>query len=157
MYQDQIIDNEFQSSQGLAIVGQMREELGKAANWAYFLAILGFIGVGLMILAGLFMLVSGSALSDAMGARGMMGFPVGILSFVYFIMAALYTMPVLYLFRFSDSIKNALKSDDNQLLATGIANLASHYKFLGIMVIVIFSFYGLVIIGTLFLGLGSMI
>jgi hypothetical protein len=126
------------------------EFLRESAKWSKFLAIIGFVGIGLMVLAGIFM---GTVMSFLpMGNTSSETVPFGIISFLYIIMAALYFFPVYYLFKYATGIKNALNAKNNDLLADGFSYLKSHHKFLGIMMIVLLSLYAIILVGVVVSG-----
>lgn len=126
------------------------EFLRESAKWSKFLAIIGFVGIGLMVLAGIFM---GTVMSFLpMGNTSGETVPFGIISFLYIIMAALYFFPVYYLFKYATGIKNALNTKNSDLLADGFGHLKSHHKFLGIMMIVLLSLYAIILVGVVVSG-----
>jgi hypothetical protein len=116
------------------------DALKESAKWSYFLAILGFIGIGLMVLAGVFMGSVMSMMPDQPG-MGAFGAIKGFMSLIYIVMALLYFFPVYYFFKYASGTKEALNTDNSEQLADALVNLKSHHKFLGIMAIVIISFY----------------
>ena len=122
--------------------------LNTAAKWAKFLAILGFIGIGIMVLAGLFMGVIFTFLNIVPNTTHF-PFPMGIIGFVYIILAAVYVMPVIYLNNFSNSISKAVAFRETAILTEALLNLKRHLKYIGIMTIVIIVTYIVVIIGVM--------
>ncbi|MEA1886604.1 MAG: hypothetical protein U9N72_05290 [Bacteroidota bacterium] len=115
--------------------------LDEARKWSMFLAILGFISVGLLVLVALFSgtvltLIGDSSLSPAIGI---------VIAIFYLIMAVLYFFPVYYLFNFSSKAKHAVKSSDSKTLTESMHFFKAHYKFLGIMVIVMLALYPVII------------
>lgn len=135
----------------LVLTDYAKDFLRESTKWTKFLAIVGFIGIGLMVVAALLMGIFSLFMSDNMnGARH---FPSGIISILYLIMAGLYYLPVYYLFKYSSETKKALDSNDSDLLEEGLENLKSHHKFLGITMIIILSLYLLLIVIGIFAGL----
>lgn len=119
--------------------------LKETAKWAYFLSIVGFVGIGMLILLSVFMGTIFSKLgvfNSGMSPAPMMG--VGFITFLYLIIAVLYFFPVYYFFQFSSKAKAAFSRNDNEALTTSFEYLKSHHKFLGILSIVILSIYGVV-------------
>lgn len=131
------------------------DSLRVSAKWSMFLAIIGFIGIGFMIIAALFMYTALSAFDNAeFGASagaglGIMGAMKGLLAGFYVVIAVIYFFPVYYLFKYATGMKQALNSSNSDLLSVALGYLKSHHKFLGIMTIVIISLYILTIIGTI--------
>lgn len=139
----------------LQLTAESQSFLRETAKWAYFLSILGFVGIGFLILLAMFMGTIFSKLGVFAGGFNrmpMMG--VGFITFIYLILAVIYFFPVYYLFQFASKAKAAFKSKDNEKLTDSLEFLKSHYKFMGILTIVIFSFYGVIflfsLIGILF-------
>jgi hypothetical protein len=126
-----------------------KEALREGARWTFFLSIMGFIGVGLMVIAGIFMTATLSSLPDEMESFGALGAFKGFMSFFYIVMALLYFFPVYYLYNYSVKMKTALQTYDNNLLAEAFVNLKSHHKFLGITIIVILSLYLFIFLGAI--------
>lgn len=115
-----------------------REYLKTASKWATFLAIMGFIGTGFMILAGLFISLL-SPLSSKINQP--FGFPFWILGLVYVLLALVYLFPALYLFNFASKVKTALYSLNQDVFDNGLRNLKMMFKFMGIMTIVLIMTY----------------
>jgi len=114
----------------------------ESAKWGKFLAIVGYIIMGLIVLIALVMAFGLSQLSRFSGTR----FPVGYLGLVYILIAGAYYFPVTYLYKFAVQIKRALESGDEGLYTSGFQNLKSLFKFMGIFTIVILSLYGIILV-----------
>lgn len=108
----------------------------ETAKWARFLSIVGFVFVGLMVLGGLVMSVTMMALVG----------PAMLVGFLYVVMAVIYYFPILYLYKFSNDLKEAINRRDNEQLERALGSLQSHYKFLGVFTIVILSIYALMLL-----------
>lgn len=131
-------------------------------KWTMFLAILGFIGIGFMLLMGIFAgtfmgkIMGGmSAMSGMEGTEGMEGMGaakavggfMGVFMFIfYLILAVIYFFPVLYLLRFSTHTKLAIANADANELNLGFKYLKSYWKYIGILLIVVISIMLLVLI-----------
>lgn len=124
--------------------------LRESAKWCMFLAIIGFIGIAFMILAGAFMMFAMSALSNnpAFGSANPFGGFKTYMGLMYIVIAALYFFPIYYLYKYATGTKRALESSNSDVLSDALVNLKSHHKFLGITTIVVISLYILVIIGV---------
>ena len=116
-------------------------------KWAMFLAILGFIFIGLMLLIGV---LAGTFLSAFNSGAGSSGIPSYLILIIILLMAAVYFFPVLYLFRFSKHTAHAIQNLDNVEFAKAIKNLKAYFVYLGILLIVVLSFYfiALIVAGT---------
>ena len=120
--------------------------LSETGNWVLFFAILGFLGIGLMILIGIF---AGSIFASIGSEEMGLPFPGVLFGVIYIILAGLYFMPILYLFNFSTKIKKALTEKNNQTLEEAFKNLKSHYKYVGVFTIIMISIYLIFGIGLL--------
>ncbi len=134
----------------LRITDNAIQYLTSTANWAKFLSIVGFIGIGFMVLAGLVVALAGSYLTSA--APTPYPFPISWLGGFYLVFAGLYFFPILYLYKFSNATLISMKSKDSMDLEFALLNLKSHYRYLGIFVIVILSMYALAIVGAIIFG-----
>ncbi len=115
-------------------------EMGR---WGKFLAIVGFIMIGLMIIGGLFASVAMSALAPS----GLLGGISGMgMFFMYLIAAAIMFYPMLALFKYASNIKPALHTLNKEQFNRAFANLKSMFKYWGIITIIILSLYGIVIL-----------
>lgn len=121
--------------------------LSEAAKWGKFLAIVGFILCGLLVVLAFFIptlfmnlppynQLSGS-LTSGMSA---------VFTVIYLILAVILFFPCLYLYRFSVKMKLALASVSQENFDLSLQNLKSLLKFYGIFTIVMLSFYALVFI-----------
>jgi len=128
--------------------------LNTAAKWAKFLAILGFIGIGIMVLAGLAIGLF-TAFSGVMQTTSHFPFPMGFLGFIYVIFAAVYVMPVIYLNNFSNNISRAVAFRETAILTEALLNLKRHLKYIGIMTIVIIATYIVGIVGVMIYAVTS--
>jgi hypothetical protein len=119
--------------------------LKESAKWCMFLAIVGFIFIGLMVIAGAFMAVAMSAMPNDPYGGAMGPNPFGAMKAyiggLYIVLAALYFFPVYYLFNYAKGTKQALESANTDTLADALVNLKSHHKFLGIMTIIMIAVY----------------
>ncbi len=120
--------------------------LKESAKWSKFLAIMGFIGIALMVVAALFTYISYVSMGNEM-AR-LMPYPPIIIPIVYIIMAGIYFMPIYYLYNYASKTLHAFTSDDSVALTEAFENLKSHHKFLGIATILVLSIYVLMLIGV---------
>lgn len=113
-------------------------DLDKTRKWTMFLAIVGFIFIGLLLIFGLF---AGVFLSLFNSGDAPVGFPEWMVYVVILICAALYFFPVLYLFRFSKHTSNAVKTLDKQELHKAFKNLKAYYVYTGVLLIIVLSIY----------------
>lgn len=133
-----------------------KDFLKETAKWAYFLSILGFIGVGLMVIIALFAGTLFSTLGSTVPGMAAMGGSFGVMIGVfYFALAAIYFFPVYYLNKFAVNAKRAFKENDSEALTKSFEYLKSHYKFIGIFTLSIMILYGLILVFAVIGGLMS--
>jgi len=126
----------------MQLTDQAKKYLLEASKWANFIAIVGFIAIGLLIIMSFSI---GSILANLPeGSLG--GLPPKFFSFFYLIAAGIYFIPVFFLFQFAQKTKQALLEDDHNLLTFGLKKLRSHYKFVGVLFIIFISLYFLLIL-----------
>lgn len=135
--QADILDDNISENNALQLNSTMMGFLSETAKWAKFLSILGFIGIGLMVLGAFSMSVFLSSTDSQMPFAGNSMIIVAI----YLGLSILYFFPVLYLYKFSNHTKTAINQKNNYALQDSLMNLKSHYKFMGISAIVIIVMY----------------
>jgi hypothetical protein len=106
------------------------EELRGTRPWILFLAILGFLGTGLMVLLGL-------AMFAMAGAAGMPA-PFGL---IYIAFAAVYLLPAIYLIRYGSSIALLVRDPRMERLGSALGAQRRFWKMVGIMAAVILALY----------------
>ena len=122
------------SNQNLEITQVTKSIFLETAKQAKFLAILGFIGMGIMVIAGFFMgaimssLGSLSSYSNTPNPFGMIGSIFFVI--LYLIMALIYYFPIKYLYDFSTKVKKAFEIQDQMLFNEAILELKAHYKYI---------------------------
>lgn len=143
-----------ENGENLVIDWRSKEFLKETAKWTKFLAILGFVGIGLMVLGSLVMLFAPSSLMS----NG--DFPFGgkiFMMLLYLAFAVLYYFPISYLYQFSENTKKAIENNDNNAIRDAFEFLKSHYKFMGILTIILLAFYAIMIfIGLIGAGAAAM-
>lgn len=149
-----VLDNAGNGNQGISLSASAISFLEETRRWTHFLSILGFIGIGIIVVFGLFAGAIMTTMSNTLGAP-VDAFP-GFMGFFYILMAALYFFPVLYLYRFGAKLKVALSSNDNTALTSAFENLKSHYKYIGIFTIVMIAIYLVGFLFMIFAGVTAM-
>ncbi|MFG4004780.1 hypothetical protein ACHRV1_13575 [Flavobacterium aquidurense] len=128
-----------------------KDFLKETVKWAYFLGIVGFVGIGFILLIAVFAGAIFSTLGSSMAGMGAYGGSFGtIMTLVYVVLAAIYFFPVYYLFKFGANGKKAFRDNDNVALTASFSYLKSHYKFIGIFMIAILVLYGLIFVFSMF-------
>jgi hypothetical protein len=135
------------------VSGEIKDYLVETAKWGKFLAIMGYIGIGFILIMALVVMGMGSFASDIV--PGMGGMNMGAFGLIYIVIGAFYFFPVYYLHQFSIKIKQGLNTPDSQSLTAGFQNLKSLFKFMGIFTLVILSLYALGILIAIVAGVGA--
>mgnify|MGYP001009405154 FL=1 len=124
----------------LVIGRENLKNLNTIRIWTTFLSVLGFILIGLFIIAGI---ATGMFLTTFSTTKASLGIPESMVVLLLFVAGAISLFPVLYLFRFSKNIRDAVQNNDQQKLDSGIKNLKKYFIFIGILVIIAFAAYAL--------------
>ncbi|MEM9236253.1 MAG: DUF5362 family protein [Verrucomicrobiota bacterium] len=152
-------DPAHQGSSSAISAGVLRALAG-TKPWVRFCSIIGFIASGLMILAGLFMMVGGGLLaaSAESGAFPFSGFPM-VMGLIYIVFSIIYLFPSFKLWKYASSIANLLNSNSTMDLETALDAQRSFWKFVGILLAIIIGIYilifGLAMIAGVFGALSS--
>jgi hypothetical protein len=125
----------------LQVDHEVSSHLTQTAKWAKFLAIVGFIGMGIMVIAVVLMgtllsTLSPLKVSDIPKSNG--GFMQVVLLLA---IMALYFFPCLFLFNFSNKMLRAIRNNDQYSLVASFRQLKLCFKFIGILTIVFISMY----------------
>lgn len=129
----------------LQLDNQAIAHLGETAKWARFLAIIGFIFIGLIVIlaftAGSFFAQMGSYSGTPLAAIS-----GGIFTVVYLIGAAVWFFPNLFLFQFATRLKKAIATNDQTILANSFSAQKTMYKYMGILVIIYLAIIALALV-----------
>jgi len=119
----------------------------ETARWAKFLAIVGFVLLGILILGGVFMTFAMGRMGGALGALS----GTAMLA-VYVVLGVLYFFPTYYLFRFASLIKPALIGSDQQTFNEALFYLRKAFRFIGIVTLILLCLYALIFIVAIVAG-----
>jgi hypothetical protein len=133
------------------------DHLTETAKWGKFLAIVGFITCGLLLIVSFFV---GSIMSSTSAlvpspypsaeSRAVSNLGGAFFTMIYIIGAVIYFFPCLYLYRYSVRMKTALNTNDQTKLNQSLKSQRMLYRYIGIVTIITLSLYviGLLIGGT---------
>lgn len=142
-----MLGNPITQLEQITINSEAKSFLKETAKWSFFLAIIGFIGIAFLVILGAF----SSLIFGALPQASQVPFNLGlVLTIVYLVFAVIYFFPVYYLLQFSSKMKKALATKNDETLADAFKALKSHYKFIGVFVIITLSLYVLLIVVGLF-------
>ncbi len=117
--------------------------LNTARKWAMFLAIMGFIFLGIMIVVGL---IAGTFLKAFSSGENNFGIRDSLMFIPIILIAVIYFFPVLFLFRFSKYISRSIKNLDKNYFHKAIKNLKYYFAYIGILIIIVLSIYFVILI-----------
>jgi len=134
---------------GFGIDATSRAHLSEAAKWAKFLAIFGFIMCGLLVIIGIFFgtfmsTFSSGPYGNEYSNSAVFGGSLAVVMIVVYVgIAVLYFFPCLFLLRFANHMRNALNTNEQLTLNSSFQNLKIMFRYVGILTIVLISFYAL--------------
>lgn len=117
--------------------------LNTTRKWSMFLAIIGFIFLGLIIIIGL---LAGTFLTAFNAGEKSLGIPESLMFIPILLLAAIYFFPVMFLFRFSKHLSHAIQKLDKLELHRALKNLKFYFAYFGVLIIIIISIYIVVLI-----------
>ena len=141
---EHISDQPQQENNNLHINKNVKGYLLETAKWGQFLAIMGYIFVGLMVIIA-FVFILASKYFPGLNTNGSFTLGFGAL---YLLLSGLYMIPVTYLYRFSTQVKHGLINQDEINVEESFKKLKSLFKFSGILTIVLIGIYLLMFIGS---------
>jgi hypothetical protein len=125
-------------------------ERGKAfmletARWAKFLAIIGLIITGILLVGMVFLIFGASEISKQLGAVYGAGYGIGMF-FFYLLVLLIVLYPSITLLKFANKLRPAVSTGNEDLFNEALRSLKNTFKFWGIYVIILLSIYGISII-----------
>ena len=138
------IQNEQESLFSMEIDEPIKTNFLEMARWTKFLAVLGFVFLGLMLTLGLVAMAAVAMASSIAGPFAALG-GVGIFV-LYCLFAALEFYPIYALFKYSVCVKKALLTYNKDEFYMAISWLKNMFRYMGIMAIIFLSLYGVVIV-----------
>jgi TRAP-type C4-dicarboxylate transport system permease small subunit len=117
-------------------------------KWSKFLAIVGFVTIGIILLVMIGMSIGVGALGDAFGSELNDGLGIFLMVF-YIIILGLYIYPVWHLYKFSQLGRQGLENNDGDLLNLGFKHLKNCFVFIGWITLILLILYGLIFLFAL--------
>ncbi|HEY8895155.1 MAG TPA: hypothetical protein VIM79_10085 [Niastella sp.] len=122
----------------LQIDHEISSHLTQTAKWAKFLAIVGFVGCGFLLIMVLFLGSMATSLSAFGGVPSSAGFAQVLLLVA---MVVLYFFPCLFLLQFANKMLLAIRNNDQYNLTASFRQLKLCFKYIGIVTLVVISIY----------------
>jgi uncharacterized membrane protein YjgN (DUF898 family) len=129
---------------GFGIDSASRSHLSEAAKWAKFLAIIGFIMCGLIVVFSFFVGAIFTGMSGYNQYGDSQAFSSGlgtIMTVMYLGIGVLYFFPCLFLLRFANNLQTALNTNEQHTLNRSFQNLKIMFRYVGILTIIVISLY----------------
>ena len=123
------------------------KHLNTLRKWTMFLAVSGFIFLGLIITLGL---ITGTFLTAFSNSDKMPGIPDALVYASFIAVTLIIFFPILFLFRFSKHTSKAVSTLDRKEMHIAIKYLKRYFIYTGVVLIVIISVYiaSLILAGT---------
>jgi len=119
------------------------KQLNTTRKWAMFLAIIGFIFLGIMTVVGL---IAGTFLKTFSSGDNSLGMSEPLIIISIILLALIYFFPILFLFRFSKYVSRAIRNLDKLQFHNAIKNLKLYFAYIGILIIIVLSIYIVILI-----------
>ena len=131
----------------LEIGQETLKHLNKLRKWTMFLAVSGFIFLGLIITLGL---ITGTFLTAFSNSDKIPGMPDALLYAAFITVTLIIFFPILFLFRFSKHTSKAVSTLDKKEMHIAIRYLKRYFIYIGVLLIVILALYiaGIILAGT---------
>ena len=127
----------------LTIDEEGKGQLLETARWTKFLAIIGFVFLGLLIILAIFMGLGFSALAGMTELSGAFG--IGMM-FLYLVIALLYFFPIFYLYKYSVLIRPSIMHSNQEQFNLALSYQRRMFKFIGILMLIVLGLYALLIV-----------
>lgn len=132
-----IFDSSNYTNSSLELTWSSISFLREAAKWAKFLSILGFIGIGFIVIFSFF----AGAIFSMNPLYSEANIPGFLFTIIYLIVAVIAFFPTYFMYKFADDVKNAINLNNTEKLTSGLGSLKSYFKFNGILAIIVLSSY----------------
>ena len=134
----------------IAVSESMLGSLKATRPWVKFIAIVWFVGVAFMVLFGAAMI---TGIYRGFSMPGMPAFFGTVLGIFYIVMALVYVMPALHLYRYAKAIAGVQSAATMAGFEDALKQQRSFWKYFGIFIIVVLALYVLFIFGFMIAGI----
>lgn len=123
------------------------QALAGTKPWVRFCSVMGFIGSGFMVLGALTMMAEGvfAGASGQQGSAVTFGVNIGG-GIVYLLIAGLYIIPSIKLWKFGTAILNLMVSQSGVHLDEAMELQRGFWKFVGIMMLIMLVIWGIMLV-----------
>lgn len=151
MENQEILESNENATNDLIIDNYSKSNLATTATWAQILAIIGFIGIGFMIITSIFSFFSLNFLDDGLNGNEDINYFKNIrviIPFIYIIIGFILFYPLQKLYEFSKFTRFALINNNQDELIKAFECQSKYFKFMGILSLIFISISLLATIGT---------
>jgi small-conductance mechanosensitive channel len=126
-----------------SLTDKAQEYLLTACKWAKFIAIVGFVVMGLVIcgIIGALCFMGGNIFDGP--DNGAITLLIGL---VYGAILLANFFPLKYLYNFSIKTREGIETSSTDTITEGIENLKSFFKFIGVFTAIVLGFYAIIIV-----------
>jgi len=118
------------------ITQAMVESLKKTKPWVRFVSIMGFIAAGLLVLLGIVLVLGAGFISSWAGSE-IGRIPIMLVGCFYGLMGLICIIPSVFLYRYADGIKKALKGDLTNGIEFALKSQQSFWTFVGVLLLIV--------------------
>ena len=125
---DEILQSQI-GTPDLKLTPESMTYLSSVATWTKFLAIVGFVVVGLIVVIAIFVgaMISSYAYLPISGMS---------LTVIYLIIAIIYFFPVLFAYKFATNLRKAITFKDTPKLTESFKNLNYYCLYVGVLTVI---------------------
>lgn len=135
-------ENYQETKQTIIVDDKTKNYLSETIKWGKFLAIIGYVGIGLLALIGIALIIFFAFFNNT----SIIDYTWLAMGIVYLAMAVVLYFPVTFLYKFSLQMKQGLQQSEQESVTSAFENLKSLFKFVGIYVIVLLCIYALLLL-----------
>jgi hypothetical protein len=129
--------------------------LQQTRPWVMVIAILAFISAGFMVLAGLGVVVAGTAMAFLAPAANDLPFPMALIGLIYLPFGALYFFGGRHLYRYAKSIRDLRDTHSTTALEDALSHQKSFWKLSALTIIGMLGAYALAIFVAVLASVGA--
>lgn len=125
-----------------------------ATRWSKFLAILGFVYSGFIVILS-FSIGSIMSIAAATNPMAMAGFPAILVSVIYLIIAVVSFFAAFFMYNFSVKTQRGIKLREEYSIESGMKAMKNYYMLMGILAIVGLSLFVLGLFVAIIAGVAT--
>ena len=128
----------------LQITPEGRYFLISTSKWANFIAIIGFVMLGIMVVISISTFVLTPVMGEFQDFQAI-PFPLYFFGMIYLVYAVIGFFPYYFLYTFAKKVRKGLETGDQSIFDTGLLNLRRLALFVGVLMIIALSMLLLIV------------